>query len=447
MNWEGVLTLKNTMETWLLEIPVLASGFPLSFSWQGFSDFLLNFAFFYPLFMAYLWMIGACIYFFHWERNEGRGPEEVPDLSEYPPVSIIVPCHNEARSIEESVEALMDQRYPEYEVLVVDDGSNDNTLAIVKKLLPRYPRLRLIHLPHNQGKAMALSAGALISRYEFLICIDGDALLAPEATTWIMKHFVGSPRVGAVTGNPRVRTRSTLLGRIQVGEFSAIIGLIKRAQRIYGRVFTVSGVVSAFRKSALHHVGYWSNDMVTEDIDISWKMQLNHWDIRFEPNALCWILMPETYSGLWRQRLRWAQGGVEVLLRYWRDLFLWRKRRMWPVYFEYFTSLCWSYVMVGTFFLWTLGQFVTLPSYLHIASILPGWNGVLLGITCLLQFALSLILDSRYEKGIFKNYFWIIWYPLVYWLINVLTMVVAVPKTVLSSRQRARWISPDRGLQ
>src|SRR5690606_1756376 len=111
-----------------------------------------------------------------------------------------------------------------------------------------------------------------------------------------------SPRVGAVTGNPRIRTRSTLLGRIQVGEFSSIIGLIKRAQRTYGKVFTVSGVMACFRRSALHDVGYWDPHALTEDIDVSWRLEIRHWDVRFEPNALCWILMPETLQGLWRQR-------------------------------------------------------------------------------------------------------------------------------------------------
>jgi diketogulonate reductase-like aldo/keto reductase len=67
--------------------------------------------------------------------------------------------------------------------------------------------------------------------------------------------------------------------------------MIKRAQRIYGRIFTVSGVVTAFRKEALHRVGYWSLNMVTEDIDISWKLQRDHWGILYAPNALCWILM------------------------------------------------------------------------------------------------------------------------------------------------------------
>lgn len=100
------------------------------------------------------------------------------------------------------------------------------------------------------------------------------------------------PRIGAVTGNPRILNRSSILGKLQVGEFSSIIGLIKRAQRTYGRIFTVSGVIAAFRKTALVRVGFWSDDKITEDIDISWKLQMDHWDIQYIPQALCYIYMP-----------------------------------------------------------------------------------------------------------------------------------------------------------
>ena len=90
----------------------------------------------------------------------------------------------------------------------------------------------------------------------------------------------------------------------------------------------------------LHEVGYWSTNMVTEDIDISWKMQTHYYDVRYEPNALCWILMPETLKGLWKQRVRWAQGGAEVLLKF-KDIFTnIKKRRMWPVYIELVISRC-----------------------------------------------------------------------------------------------------------
>ncbi len=409
---------------------------------------LLEFAFYYPLFMAYLWMIGAIIYYYHWEKDSQFDPANPPELPGYPPISILVPCHNEGRDAEETIHFLLGQQYPDFEIIAINDGSTDNTLEILLGIAQKHERVRVINLKENQGKAIAMKAGALFSGNEYLVCIDGDALLAPYASTWIMHHLLSGPRVGAVTGNPRIRTRSTLLGKIQVGEFSAIIGLIKRAQRVYGRLFTVSGVVAGFRKSALHRVGYWSNDMVTDDIDISWKLQLDHWDIRFEPNALCWILMPETLRGLWRQRLRWAQGGAEVLFRFIKHLGLWRSRRMWGVFIEYITSLLWSYTMITIMLLWVLGWFVDLPEDLQITSLIPSWSGVLLGMTCLLQFALSLIIDSRYEKDIGKIYYWMVWYPILYWLINVLTTAVGFIKAILKKRHaRAVWISPDRGLR
>lgn len=411
-------------------------------------DTLLEFAFYYPLFMAYLWMIGALIYYFHWEKNKHLNPNHPPELKAYPPVSVIVPCHNEADNIEDTIEYLTNLAYPDFEIIAVNDGSSDNTLDILLSLASTNPKLRVINLEQNQGKAVAMRTGCLFSKNEYVICIDADALLAPHAVTWIMMHMLSGPRVAAVTGNPRIRTRSTLLGKIQVGEFSAIVGMIKRAQRVYGRIFTVSGVVAGFRKAALHRVGYWNTDMVTDDIDISWKLQLDHWDIRYEPNALCWILMPETLRGLWRQRLRWAQGGAEVLLRYTRQLGLWKSRRMWGIYAEYLTSVIWSYSMIVILALWTLGWFVDLPDELTIPTLIPSWGGVILGMTCLLQFALSLILDSRYERGITKTYYWMIWYPLVYWLINVFTTAVGLIRAIVKKRNtRAIWRSPDRGLQ
>ena len=110
-----------------------------------------------------------------------------------------------------------------------------------------------------------MRVATLASNHEILVCVDGDAILDPHAVAWLVRHFE-SPRVGAVTGNPRVRTRSTLLGKVQVGEFSSIIGLIKRAQRVYGRVFTVSGVVAAFRKTAVYRAGFWDVNKLTDDI-------------------------------------------------------------------------------------------------------------------------------------------------------------------------------------
>ncbi|MGW8313393.1 MAG: poly-beta-1,6-N-acetyl-D-glucosamine synthase [Desulfuromonadales bacterium] len=407
---------------------------------------LLSFAYYYPLFMAYLWMIGASYYYLRWERRNNNW-DDPPPLEHYPQVSVLVPCYNEAKTIRETLQALSEIEYPDYDIIAINDGSSDETGQILDQLSGVHQKLKVVHLVKNQGKAMALRMGSMLSQAEFLVCIDGDALIDRHAVTWMVQHFINSPRVAGVTGNPRIRTRSTLLGKIQVGEFSAILGLIKRAQRIYGRVFTMSGVISAFRKSALHQVGYWSLDMVTEDIDISWKLQMNYWDIRYEPHALCWILMPETLRGLWKQRLRWAQGGDEVLIRYAGNLKHWQKRRMWPVYIEYFTSIIWGYAMLTVIILYFVGLAVTMPPGFRVESIIPTWPGVVLGLTCLLQFAISFALDTRYEKGLFKYYFVMIWYPLAFWLINMCTSVVALPKAVLKQRgERARWRTDDRGI-
>ncbi len=406
--------------------------------------------FYYPLVMAYVWMIGAIIFYLRRERGKPDVFGPLPVLGRYPTVAIVIPCHNESDNVRDTIAFAARQNYPDFEIIAINDASRDDTLAILTDLAQRTPRMRVINLASNQGKAMGLRTAAMLSDSEIILGIDGDSLLAPEATAWMVRHFVDDESVGAVTGNPRVRNRTTLLGRIQVGEFSAIVGMIKRAQQAYGRIFTVSGVISAFRRSALHHVGYWSTDMVTEDIDISWKLQLAGWRIHFEPNALCWVLMPESVKGLWRQRARWAQGGAEVMLRYTPQILRWQSRRLWPLWTEYWVSVVWSYLLA----LATIAAIVHTiePDRFGLAvDLMPRWFGVLLSITCLVQFGASLFIDSRYEAragGLGRYYFWIIWYPIVYWAIGVSTNLVGVFRAVGRKRGKpAIWGASDRGLQ
>jgi biofilm PGA synthesis N-glycosyltransferase PgaC len=195
-------------------------------------------------------------------------------------------------------------------------------------------------------------------------------------------------------------------------------------------------------------VGFWSRDILTDDIDVSWKLQLRHWDVRFEPHALCWILTPETMHGLWRQRLRWAMGSVQVILKNLWMLRLWRHRRMWPIFYEYFASVVWAYAMTLVFALWLLGLVVPMPRALYVATVLPTWYGVVLGTTCLLQILVSMSLERRYDYHLLRYYYWMIWYPLAYWMLNMTTTVVAVIKVIVRERGAcACWISPDRGLR
>lgn len=412
-------------------------------------EVLLSFVFFWPLFMAAMWITGGLYFWFYRERRWPWG-EKVPppEVEGNPLISIVIPCFNEGLNARETIESALAQRYQNIEVIAVNDGSSDNTAEVLDRLSSQHSRLRVIHLAENQGKAVALKTGAAAARSDLLVCIDGDALLHRDAAAYLVAPLVKYPRVGAVTGNPRIRTRSTLIGRIQIGEFSSIIGLIKRTQRIYGQIFTISGVVSAFRRRALADVGYWNPNMITEDIHISWKLQLRHWQVFFEPRALCWILMPETLKGLWKQRLRWAQGGAEVFLLNMRRLWSWEYRRMWPPFAEFFLSTIWAFAYAMSVVLFIIGLVYTLPDNLVVLRLFPPeFTGLMLGVVCLLQFFVSLLIERRYEKGIGTSLFWVIWFPVVYWMLNLFTTLVAFPKVMFKRRRtRARWVSPDRGI-
>ena len=433
-----------------LFVLALVLGVPLGLIFLVTGQFLMDFVFFYPLFMSALWIAGGLYFWLHWERHwPWEEDTPAPTLAGNPLISIIIPCYNEGDNAAETIHAALGQVYPNIEVIAVNDGSKDNTAAVLDALALEHPRLRVLHLAQNQGKAVALRMGAVAARSEYLVCIDGDALLDQDAAAYLVAPLIDNPRVGAVTGNPRIRTRSTLVGRIQVGEFSSIIGLIKRTQRVYGRVFTVSGVIAAFRRSALDRIGYWSADMITEDIDVSWKLQLDHWSIFYEPRALCWILMPETLRGLWKQRLRWAQGGAEVLLKNVGSIWVWRFRYMWPLLIEFCLSAIWAFTFALSILLWLAGQVVELPANLQVTSMMPpAFTGLVLACVCLAQFSLSLLIERRYEEGLARSLFWIIWYPLAFWMLTLFTTLVSFPKVMLKRRQqRARWVSPDRGIK
>lgn len=406
------------------------------------------FIFFYPLFMAVYWVTGSLLFFFRWE-----GTSRPPHLTEFPKVAILVPCHNEQTSIRDVIHQIAANHYPALEIIAINDGSTDGTAAVLEQVREEIPQLRIVTLTTNYGKAAALRMGAMATAAEYVMCIDADALLEKDSLFWMVKHFQDGPRVGAVTGNPRVVNNKSLLGRVQVGEFSSIVGMVKRTQRSVGRVFTVSGVNAMFRVAALHDVGYWSSETVTEDIDVSWKLQLRRWDIRFEPRAVTWILVPEKFRALWKQRLRWAQGGYEAAVKYGGEIFQWKNRRMWVVGLEYWISVLWCYALMFTVLCWAATNTLPeeyWPEILRVPTMIPGWTGVILASACLLQFTVGLFIDRRYERrGLLRHMFWAIWYPAIYWFLSAATTVVAVPKGMLKRRKQeryARWVSPVRTL-
>src|SRR5690606_16661064 len=187
-------------------------GAPFGLTLALTSNVLLNFVFFYPLFMSGIWMAGGLYFWVHWERKWNWRPYRPPQFADEPLITILIPCYNEEENGEQTILAALGQEDPNIEVIAVNDGSTDGTAVMFDKLTAIHPRLLVIHLAQNQGKDMALRMGAMAARSEYLVCIDGDALLAPDAVSYLVAPLVNNPRVGAVTGNPRVRTRSTLIG-------------------------------------------------------------------------------------------------------------------------------------------------------------------------------------------------------------------------------------------
>jgi poly-beta-1,6-N-acetyl-D-glucosamine synthase len=402
-------------------------------------EYISIFVFVYPMMMAIVWIFGSLIFRF-FVKEEIMFPPFAKGA--IPGLSILVPCHNEEDCIEETVLRLMVLELEQYEVILINDFSQDSTLDKMIELQQKFPEsnIRIVNLKTNQGKGAGMTIAAKVARYEYLLGIDADAVLDKWAPQYLLWHLVRHPDLGAVTGNPKVRNRISILAKIQVGEFSSIIGMIKRTQRLFGVVYTVSGVVALFRKRAVVDVGMWSNDMVTEDIDITWKLQLKGWGVQFEPRALCWILVPETLKGIWSQRLRWSQGGNEVLLKYWKDIFSFRSYKMWILYLEYSCSVFWCYA-----FLFTI--IITICEGSASTLFKPELLG-LLSLICLVQFSTGLILDNRYEKSQYKNIPWLVLYPLAYWIVNMSVTVVSFPKALLKPKGKvATWKSPDRGIR
>ena len=365
-----------------------------------------------------------------------RDRRVAPEGESGPPVSVLIPCFNEGPRLQETLRAALALHWSDWEVIAINDGSSDHTGSVLEAMAAHQPRLRVVHLARNQGKAMALRTGALLARHELLVCIDADALLDPHAVGWMVRHFERDPGLAAVAGNPRIRNRSTLLGRLQVGEFSMIIGLLKRAQAQLGLLFCLPGVIGCFRRAALQSVDDWDPRRLTEDIDLTWRLQRAGWRVTYEPHALVWILMPETLAGLWRQRLRWARGGLEVLAANLDLLWTPRHWRLLPLLLEPLASLIWLHLLL------------VLPLLQHRWL---GWSSLGLAGDLLLvgaaQFAVRFWLDRPYDVGLLRIGFWMIWYPVAYWLLTAAVSLQALWQwPARRSGQRARWQSPDRGL-
>ncbi|HEX7300467.1 MAG TPA: glycosyltransferase [Solirubrobacteraceae bacterium] len=392
----------------------------------------LGFVASYPIVTGVMWTLTSLIF---WGRNE-RVPFG-PDSDDRPFVSVVVAAYREEEVIDGTLEALLSLDYPSYEVIVVDDGSTDRTAELVRRRMLQDNRLRLIEKRVNEGKAMALNDAMPVTRGEIIVIVDADIRPRPDVLRWMVPHFRHG-RVAAVAGNPQVTNTRSLLAKLQATEFASIVSVLRRAQRVWGRILTVSGAICAFRKSAVVDVGLFDPDKVTEDIALTWKLQRRFYDVRYEPRAVVAMQVPETFAALWKQRKRWARGLAQVLRGNAGMLTDWRTRRLWPVFLEAVCSVLWAYLAVGMIGFWALSYAAGLKPLG--ANPVPNFWGMVIATVALAQLGAGIWLDRHYNRGVGRFYLWAAMYPLFYWMVMLLVTITATPAGLLGrQRPTSHW--------
>lgn len=245
----------------------------------------------YPILGAFAWFIGVLCYQLIYRHRHKDDIEFQPLTPEEQPfITIMIPAHNEEVMIEHTINYLMNNlNYEKYEVLVTDDGSTDETPAILERLQSVYDNLRVVTIKKNQGKAHAFNVGVGFARGEFILSNDADSIPEPDALWKYMSYFMGEEHANtaAVTANMDVQNRSTIIAKSQTVEFSSIVGVIKRSQvSALGNMYAYSGANTMYRRDALIDVGLFRQDRATEDISIAWDHQLNGWTTVFSPDIL-----------------------------------------------------------------------------------------------------------------------------------------------------------------
>jgi poly-beta-1,6-N-acetyl-D-glucosamine synthase len=242
------------------------------------------------------------------------------DEGELPPISVIVPAYNEEKVIGAAIDSLLALEYPTYEVIVIDDGSRDDTLAVATRYEGHAAvPVRVFSTP-NAGKATALNLGISNAQYPFLFCMDSDSTVEPDTLRRAVAHMADEA-VGAVAGNVKVINRNSLLTRLQALEYIEGLNMPRRAQGFIAAVNIVPGPVGLFRREALIDVGGYESDTFAEDADLTLKLIAAGWKIVYEDQAVAWTQAPDRWLDLIQQRYRWTRGILQTVRKR-RRLFL-----------------------------------------------------------------------------------------------------------------------------
>lgn len=296
------------------------------------------------------------------------GPTPESD-SKLPFITIVVPAYNEGKIIQTAIRSLLEIDYPYYEVLVVDDGSTDDTYERARKMVNVTNKCVVTVLTKaNGGKANALNTGMAYAKGDFILNMDGDTRLSPNTLRDCIRHF-DDPKIGAVAGNVKVVNRDNVITQLQALEYVEGLALLKKAQSYTRIVNIIPGPLGMFRKSALWQVRGYDDDTFAEDCDLTLKLIFEGWHIIYEPKAIAWVETPSHMIDLLKQRYRWTRGILQAI-----------KKHSWGLWHPHKAG-------INGFMLWyMLFEGVLCPISNVIANIFLVWVSFKYGVIILLVF-------------------------------------------------------------
>ncbi|WP_326760456.1 bifunctional polysaccharide deacetylase/glycosyltransferase family 2 protein [Streptomyces phaeochromogenes] len=253
----------------------------------------------------------------HYRQRNKRRFSWGPTVTQ--PVSVIVPAYNEKECIANTLESLAKSTHP-IEIIVVDDGSTDNTSEIARDAARSFgmTNVRVIR-QENAGKPAALNNGVRSASYDIVVMMDGDTVFEPDAVHQLVQPFA-DPEVGAVAGNAKVGNRNTIIGAWQHIEYVMGFNLDRRMYDLLRCMPTIPGAIGAFRRDAVLEVGGMSEDTLAEDTDITIAMHRGGWRVVYQEHARAWTEAPASLKQLWSQRYRWSYGTMQALWKHRKSL-------------------------------------------------------------------------------------------------------------------------------
>lgn len=237
--------------------------------------------------------------------------------TERPMVTIIVPAYNEEVDAVSSLENLLHQDYPNYDIVFVDDGSKDHTYNKVKEAFDGHDKIHIYTKP-NGGKASALNFGIAHTEAEYVVCIDADTKLKTNAVTMLMRHFLVDKegRVGAVAGSVKVGNQVNMLTKWQAIEYTTSQNFDRMAYAAINAITVVPGAIGAFRRQAIIDAGGLTTDTLAEDCDLTIRVNKAGYKVENENGAVALTEAPERLGQFVKQRTRWCFG---IMQTFWKN--------------------------------------------------------------------------------------------------------------------------------